>query len=375
MDAPVLGPGSGRPHAGLIAAMVVAALGAAMAVVAIRSSEAASRSTTGMGEIAVTEWLPSHLRVRLLLAASDGRPVGTLGEGSLGRHGDGAMNPFDGVSFAPDGGSVIYTQFDEQSETRLARLSLSGEVTPIPGTELARHPVASPDGRTVAFARYRKAKGEPTDPFTELESRYESASTWVIDLSTGGQRQLTPWRNRLKILPTSFSPSGLLLAASRSRNGHRDAIALNLENGGRTILARNATEPAFSADGRRVAFIGFGAGKNRRTSGDGDLYMRWLGKPVPPRQLTGTPRWTEESPSWSPSGSRLLFVRRSRGLPIAVSPSQVMTMNGNGSCVSVLLDGRLGEQSRSFFGPAWRPNSRLGIDDLRCDSSVQPSQG
>ncbi|NVJ99439.1 MAG: PD40 domain-containing protein [Alphaproteobacteria bacterium] len=63
------------------------------------------------------------------------------------------------------------------------------------------------------------------------------------------------------------------------------------------------TEPALSADGRKLAFVWAGKGR------DPDIYWKYLDEPgVPPRQVTATVD-DDAAPTWSPDGAKIAYLR------------------------------------------------------------------
>ena len=88
------------------------------------------------------------------------------------------------------------------------------------------------------------------------------------------------------------------------------AIATMRPDGSRVRYLGRGSDPAWSADGRLIAFA-------RNNGGQSDLYtMRADGSGV--RRLTATPQWYESQPSFSRGGGRILFTRRYPGGPKVV---------------------------------------------------------
>ena len=95
-------------------------------------------------------------------------------------------------------------------------------------------------------------------------------------------------------------------------------------------------EPAWSPDGRRIAFAS-------KRSGNFDLYvMRVDGTGT--RRLTSTPA-DETQPTWSPDGTRIAFARG--------SPGDVYVMAADGTRVR-----RVTNDAADEIQPAWSPDGR-----------------
>jgi WD40-like Beta Propeller Repeat/Lysyl oxidase len=112
-----------------------------------------------------------------------------------------------------------------------------------------------------------------------------------------------------------------------------------LAGGGRTrLLARQAADPAWSPDGRRLAYVAPGEGKATDlfvVDADGSHRGR----------LTWTDGVDESSPSWSPDGKRLVLERG----------GEIVTMRADGSGDRVLAAG---------MQPAWSPRGdRIAYSD------------
>lgn len=167
-------------------------------------------------------------------------------------------------------------------------------------------PVWSPDGKTVAFTR------SAADPGL--------SQIYVLDRSTGGQRQLThlPGQN----YAPSFSPTGDRIAFVHGEHGrfHIEIAALD-----GTLLAdlsartgHNADfDPAWSPTADEIAF------SRRAPGGHYDIWTTQVATPTE-RRLT-TARLEDSSPAWSPDGRQLAFVRGGDGA------YEIYSMNADGS--------------------------------------------
>jgi hypothetical protein len=103
--------------------------------------------------------------------------------------------------------------------------------------------------------------------------------------------------------------------------------------GGRVrLLRRDAAEPAWSPDGRRLAYVAAGSG------GASDLYVIDADGTHAGR-ITWTDGVDETSPSWSPDGKRLVVER-------------------SGTIVTVRADGTGERVLASGWEPAWSPRGR-----------------
>ncbi len=275
-------------------------------------------------------------------------------------------SPFYPPSWSPDGDRLAYTvisggkngALSSSERPEIALVAMDGSrPTVIAGGGFG--PVFAPDGKTIAFANSRSGVGFSS----------EGTTIWIVDLASGKLTQLTPWREGLSNAPSSFSPDGAILAYSQVReNGAHRAMAKPVTGGPATVLARDATEPVFSPDGERVAFLrGHRASFKYRESRVAvfltDLFVaRSDGSKA--RRLTKTPTATESFPSWDPSGSRLGYteVDMRTGGGIFGFGDAIVQINADGSCRT----GVLSAPRSAYFGPVWRPGPGREAGRIAC---------
>jgi dipeptidyl aminopeptidase/acylaminoacyl peptidase len=286
-------------------------------------------------------------------------------------------DPFAVSSWSPDGARLAFTAVTGQhrdrdstfSQTAIALVEADGgEVTVLPGTASGFAPVFSPDGTQVAFAKVRSRRRPNQHGGASVV--FSSESIWILDLTSGESRQLTPWRNQLLQFPSSFSPDGSRVAFTRvAGKKPPEALAVDLDDSARTVLAHNALEPIYSPDGSQIAFVR-GSIKTKTERGGfisarlTDLYTVGAGGGDPVR-LTKTKSTSEWAPSWDPSGQRLAFTAVK---PFASEASlfgfgdRIREINADGTCsITVLSD-----PATAFFGSAWQPGAGRGAGPISC---------
>ena len=230
-------------------------------------------------------------------------------------------------------------------------------------------PSWSPDGRKLAYVSFERG----------------NSAIYIQDISTGARDLVTSFRG-VNASP-SFSPDGSKLAVSLSRSGNPEIYVMDLASKGLTQLTTHFsidTEPRFSADGSTIYFtsdrggrpqiyqvpvtggtatrvtyqgnynatasISYDDKKIAVAQGSGNTYRiavmdRSLGSP---RWSTLSPGSLDESPSFAPNASMLLYAAREgrRGVLYAVSA------DGRVRQRLVLADGDVRE-------PAWSPYRNL----------------
>ena len=117
----------------------------------------------------------------------------------------------------------------------------------------------------------------------------------------------------------------------------------------------NETKPAFSPDGRQIAYAWDGGGETRERS----IYVRLVGGGNPLRLTSGG---DDDNPVWSPDATRIAFLRYS------AAGAQVVTVPALGGALRVVApvaDGRLTE--RKLLAWSTNPDELVIADNARAD--------
>jgi Tol biopolymer transport system component len=309
---------------------------------------------------------------------SEVETVGPNGEAParlVGGEGEGVTRPNGGrPAWSPDGSRLAFTgSFGEYSPVIYVVGADGGKPRLVSKGGPLSDPIFSADGRSLVFSSLRVVKGEFRRPARRPNDDYGVVVDWAVvavEVGGGRARLLTPWRRNEIITPTSFSPDGSKLAAERyTRKGGGEAVAIDLESGRTTVLARDAVEPIYSPDGSRIAFLRtrYGQppnpGDNRPPAASDLLVMPAAGgRPTSLARVKGGIAW----PSWDPSGQRLSFTRLGGGsFGGSSQPHEgnvVMEINADGSCPTRLLSIGRG----SFSGSAWQPGPGREAGPIAC---------
>ena len=178
-------------------------------------------------------------------------------------------------------------------------------------------PAWSPDGNRIAFARSVFAPGEPDVAL--------SVDVWTVAADGRGRRNVT--RDGSASSP-AWSPDGRRLAFVRGDG----VFVVRRDGSGKARIARrdDPGAPAWSPDGRRVAFTV--PGEVRRVGANG------LGE-----RLLARGAGSGSSLAWSPDGSLIAFAGRRTVEGTFVVPSR---------------GGRPRLLARGYDEPAWSPDGR-----------------
>jgi len=198
-------------------------------------------------------------RTDIGLMGSDGRDrrvlVGPSGHSRVGV-------AVDRIAWSPDGGWLAFTGIvgrrTEPIEAPLTdlfgvRANGSG-LRRLTHTGFARTPVWSPDGHTIVFAAVTYFNGTPGNlpPV--------ATSLWRVNSDGAGARPLTSPIQGQVDTPGSFAPDGTRLAFTRINVMGFAAVREDIEvtdSSGSEVqqLAAEGGEPAYSPDGRQIAFV------------------------------------------------------------------------------------------------------------------------
>ncbi len=282
-----------------------------------------------------------------------------------GEHKRPLPEPYIQPAWSPDGSRIVFAGL--AGKTRLYVVNADGsEARPLPGTSNPDEPVFTPDGSSVAFARYQYQRRAHPREGARFVAR--SASIWIVGLAGGTARRLTPEREGVYMFPESFSADGSTLLISRAIGSRPwEAVRMNLATGSSDVLLRGAVDPVFSPDGSKIAFIRWL--RHRTPDGTPEMSSHIFTIEADGgglRQLT-TGSGNDLFQSWDPSGERLAYVH---GLPEGFGElaelgfgSAVMQINANGTCPRTVL---AASPLTAFFGTAWQPGPGREAGKISC---------
>ncbi len=277
--------------------------------------------------------------------------------------------PFYGPAWFGDGSAIAFLGFKGKSAGFYLTSADGSELEPLKGV---LGPVFSADGRTMAFSRTRSRHRHPGRP----DSRdYSSTTTWVVDLTTGELTRLTPWRDGLSNVPTSFSPDGSVLVMTKNDDeiDGPQVVLTHPDGSGSQVLLEQATEATISPDGSRIAFASYQnpthiEAEEGRGYDIGELYVANIdGSGV--RRVTRNDDEIETSPSWDPSGERIAYVAMKASTSFVPGldflfpvGNAIAEVNADGSCKTTVRS----SPKVAYYGVAWEPGVGREARRIEC---------
>lgn len=266
-----------------------------------------------------------HLKPEIYIMNADGSAPSRL---TMSPPGTGSSAP----EWSPDGTRIVFVTGSRGGSTISVMNADGSEQRLLTSGGFNRTPAWSPDGRKIAF----------------VSNRTGSERVYVIATQGGEPMMLTAeWP---QLLGFSWSPDGkrLVFAAKKSEAipapfplpyTFRDQSVIDvIDSSGinqRTLVRDTAwedSEPAWSPDGRRIAFLSAGTIYAMNPDGSGRVQL--------------TSEGVYSGPVWSPDGRRIASVSSRDG------KSQIFVMNADGSGqlqVTVSGEGNW---------PSWSPDGR-----------------
>lgn len=273
-------------------------------------------------------------------------------------------------SWSADGNTIAFAKSSGRKSHRRIDIYLANvdgsDPRRIPGTRGGFDPVLSPDGHTLAFARER------THRMRGGWFCCSRATVWLLDMSTGSERRITPWQVELFEYPASFTPDGSTLAVEREEPRGAETrytvLALHLAGGPPSVLVENATEPEYSPDGTRLALIL--TGKEEIVAGALEVTPTDLA--VANADGSGLTKLThseveEWAPSWDPSGQRLAYTQYAASGTYESffgDGDSLMEINPDGSCRTKILS--YPKAKAILYDPTWQPGLGREVGSFAC---------
>ncbi len=247
------------------------------------------------------------------------------------------------VDTTPGGGAARVSAFDATTTGLLYRADLELASVQTPAGRLRAHALSD--------ALLRAVMGQRGAAATALLF-VRDGSIWRVDADGSGLERLRTAGD--PALSPAWSPDGRRMAYMAFVRSGQPLVVQDLVTGRRDVVpgteeGLNIT-PAWSPDGRRLAFA-------HGTDAGTDIYLSPMAGGVPvagaaPQRLTIGRFADNLSPTWSPDGSRIAFISSRAGTP------QLYVMNTDGTGQEVLARFDYGATGPTN-GPAWSPDGQF----------------
>ncbi len=238
-------------------------------------------------------------------------------------------------SCSSDGKIIAFVHYNDNHEYELYTVNIEGGIPELlaTGTRFLGQPLWSPDDSKIVFTVNRSGSFDTTD---------------IHKINTDGTNHKILTHTGNNSCP-ALSPDGNLIAFSSSREGFSGIYLMNSDGSGLKLLTNKNSSfscPQWSPDGQQLVYVSVDfEGSQIFTM---DIYDRT------DKQLTNTvnpvwndrgyPREGNNTPVWSPDGSKLAYVSWQNGNP------DIYTMNSDGSNKIQLTDSNMRDEN-----PDWSP--------------------
>lgn len=204
------------------------------------------------------------------------------------------------------------------------------------GTGEENSPMLSPDGRKIVFKEYRGPIRVINTDGTGLV-RIESIASVL-----GGSPVWSPDGSKI-----AFRSD----ADSNSDTWDPDIFVANADGSGQPVNVTNTPtwneqDPSWSPDGKRFAFVCYAC--PGAAGGSNDVYVANADGSGTPAQITSTAQVSEEQPRWSTDGKKIAYTHSEDG------NRDVYMMNADGSLRKPLVADPVGSE----WDPSWSPDGR-----------------
>lgn len=163
----------------------------------------------------------------------------------------------------------------------------------------------------------------------------------------------------------AYSADGRLIAFHSDRRGGNDIYVMRANGSGVDRVTRGPADdrdPYFTPNGRRLVF-------ERDVGGDSEIFsVKRNGRGL--KNLTNSPMTTDLDPAVSPDGRKIAFVSDRTASPMFGTTFNIVTMNPNGSSQTVIVGTFFFHES----DPDWAPNGRRIVFGRDSDGSGFPDE-